>query len=89
MDSIATASANLNQADERLGFFRSRMLPYFPFIDLTPDMTSSYLRQNRPFLFQAIQTVAIFSTQGRLTQVEELKRILFTSALLEVQSNID
>lgn len=23
MDSIATASANLNQADERLGFFRS------------------------------------------------------------------
>jgi hypothetical protein len=89
INSIATASPLPNQADERLDFFRSRMLPYFPFIDLTPDMTSSYLRQNRPFLFQAIQTVAIFSTQERLTQVEELKRILFTSALLEVQSNID
>ena len=78
-----------NQADERLDFFRSQMLPYFPFINLTPDMTSSYLRQNRPFLFQAIYTVTIFSTQEKLIQVEELKRVLFTSALLEVQSNID
>ncbi|KAJ6140345.1 hypothetical protein N7471_006831 [Penicillium samsonianum] len=88
-DSIAIASPNSYQSEERLEFFRSRMLPYFPFIDLTPDMTSTYLRQNRPFLFQAIHTVTIFSTQERLTQVEELKRVLFTSALLEVQSNID
>ncbi|KAF5865073.1 hypothetical protein ETB97_005314 [Aspergillus alliaceus] len=65
------------------------MLPYFPFIDLTPDMTSQYLRQNRPFLLQAIHTVTIFSTEERLLQVEELKRLLFTSALLKVQSNID
>jgi hypothetical protein len=65
------------------------MLPSFPFIDLTPDMTSSYLRQNRPFLLQAIHTVTTFSTQERLPQVEELKRLLFTSALLQVQSNID
>ncbi|KAE8395520.1 putative C6 transcription factor [Aspergillus alliaceus] len=78
-----------NQADEPLNFFRSRMLPYFPFIDLTPDMTSQYLRQNRPFLLQAIHTVTIFSTEERLVQVEELKRLLFTSALLKVQSNID
>ncbi|KAJ5961233.1 uncharacterized protein N7479_008383 [Penicillium vulpinum] len=78
-----------NQADERLNFFRSRMLPYFPFINLTPDMTSWYLRQNRPFLFQAIHTVTTFSTQERLIQVEELKRLLFTSALIKVESNID
>ncbi|KAJ6001917.1 hypothetical protein N7499_002215 [Penicillium canescens] len=78
-----------NQADERLDFFRSRLLPSFPFMDLTPDMTSWYLRQNRPFLFQAIHTVATFSTQERLSHVEELKRLLFTSAFLKVQSNID
>ncbi|OQD92492.1 hypothetical protein PENSOL_c041G03361 [Penicillium solitum] len=87
--SLPSSVPSPNQADERLDFFRSRMLPYFPFISLTPDMTSSYLRQNRPFLFQAIYTVTIFSIQERLTQVEELKRVLFTSALLEVQSNID
>ncbi|KAL3480219.1 hypothetical protein BJX99DRAFT_36825 [Aspergillus californicus] len=78
-----------NQADERLNFFRSRMLPFFPFIDLTPDMTSWYLRQHRPFLFQAIHTVTTFSTQERLVQVEELKRLLFTSALLNTESSID
>jgi hypothetical protein len=65
------------------------MLPFFPFIDLTPNMTTWYLRQNRPFLFQAIHTVTTFSTQERLPKIEELKHVLFTSALLEVQSNID
>ncbi|EAW17058.1 Zn(II)2Cys6 transcription factor domain-containing protein [Aspergillus fischeri NRRL 181] len=87
--SLSTPAPSPNQADERLNFFRSRMLPSFPFIDLTPDITSCYLRQNRPFLLQAIHTVTTFSTQERLTQVEELKHLLFTSALLQVQSNID
>ncbi|PKX91323.1 fungal specific transcription factor domain-containing protein [Aspergillus novofumigatus IBT 16806] len=87
--SLSTPAPSPNQADERLDFFRSRMLPSFPFIHLAPDMTSCYLRQNRPFLLQAIHTVTTFSTQERLTQVEELKHLLFTSALLQVQSNID
>ncbi|KAI9046237.1 C6 transcription factor [Aspergillus affinis] len=79
----------LNYAEERLDYFLSRMLPSFPFIHLTPDMTSWYLRQNRPILFHAINTVTTFSTQERLAQVEELKHLMFTSALLKVQSNID
>ncbi|GFF74811.1 hypothetical protein CNMCM6936_001766 [Aspergillus lentulus] len=86
---LFTPAPSPNRVDERLDFFRSRMLPSFPFIDLNPEMTSCYLRQNRPFLLQAIQTVTTFSTQERFTQVEELKRTLFTSALLQVQSNID
>ncbi|KAJ5368966.1 uncharacterized protein N7496_008726 [Penicillium cataractarum] len=86
---LSHSTPSLIRADDRLSFFRSRMLPFFPFIDLAPDMTSWYLRQSRPFLFQAIHTVTTFSTQERLVQLEELKRVLFTSALLEVQSNID
>ncbi|CAI7653043.1 unnamed protein product [Penicillium glandicola] len=86
---LSPSTPSPNQADERLNFFRSRMLPSFPFINLTPDMTSWYLRQNKPFLFQAIHTVTTFSTQERLIQVEELKRLLFTSALIKVESNID
>ncbi|KAJ5814316.1 uncharacterized protein N7503_001066 [Penicillium pulvis] len=86
---LSISASSPNPADERLNFFRYRMLPYFPFIDLTPGMTSSYLRRNRPVLFQAIHTVTTFSTQERLAQVEELKHLLFTSTLLKVQSNID
>lgn len=78
-----------NHEDEQINFFRSRMLPSFPFINLTPDMTSWYLRQSRPVLYQAIQTVTTFSTQERLTHVEVLKHLVFTSAFLKVQSNID
>jgi hypothetical protein len=80
---------SLREAEECLEFFRSQMLPYFPFINLTPDITAWQLHQNRPFLFQAILTITTFSTQKRLARIEDLKRILFTSALLEVQSNID
>ncbi|PGH09548.1 hypothetical protein GX51_00654 [Blastomyces parvus] len=87
--SLSPSTPPLCQTDERLKFFRSRMLPYFPFINLSPDIRSGYLRQKRPILFQAIYTVTTFSTQEKLVQIEELKRLLFTSALLKVQSNID
>ncbi|KFY95409.1 hypothetical protein V500_02801 [Pseudogymnoascus sp. VKM F-4518 (FW-2643)] len=77
------------QEEECLKFFRSQMLPYFPFINLNPDIQAWKLHQNRPFLFQAILAVTTFSTEKRLARIEDLKRILFTSALLEVQSSID
>ncbi|GAB1192037.1 hypothetical protein APSETT444_001221 [Aspergillus pseudonomiae] len=77
-----------DQPDEQLEYFQTRMLPYFPFIDLT-ETTTHDLRQNRPFLLRAIHTVTTLSTQERLIQVEELKRLLFTSALLKVESSID
>lgn len=78
-----------HQTEESLEFFRSQMLPYFPFINLTPDITAWHLRQNRPFLLQAILAVTTFSSQKRLAHIEDLKRVLFASAFLEVQSNID
>ena len=65
------------------------MLPCFPFINLTPDIIAWQLNQERPILFQAIVTVTTFSAEKKLARAEELKRILFTSALLNVQSNID
>lgn len=65
------------------------MLPSFPFINLTPDITAEQLRRNRPCLFRAILTVTTFSTQKKLALAEDLKRLLFTSALVGVQSSID
>ncbi|KAI1750361.1 hypothetical protein F4782DRAFT_541578 [Xylaria castorea] len=77
------------QARKSLDFFRSRMLPCFPFINLAPELTTEQLQQNRPFLFQAILTVTAFSTQKRLALAEELRRLLFTSALVDAHSSID
>ncbi|GAW22291.1 hypothetical protein ANO14919_118270 [Xylariales sp. No.14919] len=77
------------QADQCLDFFRSRMLPCFPFISLPPDVTAEQLHRDRPFLLQAIRTVTTFSTQRKLALAEDLKRLFFASALVNVQSNID
>ncbi|KAL3467018.1 hypothetical protein BJX64DRAFT_249443 [Aspergillus heterothallicus] len=82
-------SAPSAHVDEKLDFFRFRMLPSFPFLDLGPAMTPAYLRQHRPVLLHAIHTVATFSIQDRLAKAEEMKRLLFTSAFLNAESNID
>lgn len=78
-----------DQAEESLRIFRSRMLPCFPFINLHPGLTARQLRQDRPFLFQAIITVTALSTQEKHTRSNELKRHIFTSALLNAESSID
>ncbi|CRG90356.1 hypothetical protein PISL3812_07400 [Talaromyces islandicus] len=77
------------EAEASFNFFRARMLPCFPFISLAPDVTVWQVRQHRPFLFQAIITVTTLSTQKKFARAEELKRLIFTSALLDVQSSFD
>lgn len=75
--------------EEHLNVFRSRMLPSFPFIALTDDVTPLSLQQDRPVLLQAIITVTTFSTRTKLPRIERLKSMLFTTALMETQSSMD
>lgn len=77
------------EAERSLAFFRSKMLPSFPFIDLPLTLTASQLRQDRPIFFQAIVTVTTLSIQQRLPRTERLKQAVFTSALTNAQSSID
>ncbi|SPQ26787.1 eebba2af-4534-4773-b12c-169dcb6c2276 [Thermothielavioides terrestris] len=77
------------ETEEALRFFRSQMLPCFPFLTLPPSLTGSQLRNDRPILFQAILTVTTFSAQRRLPRIEELKQLVFNSALMSSQSSMD
>ncbi|KAL2136856.1 hypothetical protein VTI74DRAFT_582 [Chaetomium olivicolor] len=77
------------EAEESLDFFRSKMLPCFPFLTLAPTLTASQLRNDRPVLFEAILTITTFSTQRRLPRIEALKQLVFTSALINTKSNVD
>ncbi|KAK4237808.1 hypothetical protein C8A03DRAFT_15696 [Achaetomium macrosporum] len=77
------------EAEKSLAFFRSEMLPSFPFLQLPPTITANQIRSDRPILFQAIVTVSTFSTQRRLPRIEELKQVIFTSAFIKTQSNVD
>ncbi|KAK3303727.1 uncharacterized protein B0T15DRAFT_541067 [Chaetomium strumarium] len=76
-------------AERSLAFFRSEMLPNFPFLNLAPTITVTQLRRDRPVLFQAIITVTTFSTRTRTPRIEALKETIFTSAFVETQSDID
>jgi hypothetical protein len=87
--SLFPSGASEKEEEECLVFFRSRMLPCFPFIVLAPGVTARQMRRDRPFLLQAILTVATFSTQKKLSRADKLKNYLFQSVLLDVESNID
>jgi hypothetical protein len=78
-----------SEAEESLTFFRCWMLPCFPFFILSPDTTARQMQEDRPFLLQAICTTTTFSAQKKIARAEDLKRALFTSAFLNVQSNTD
>ncbi|KUI69928.1 hypothetical protein VM1G_05379 [Cytospora mali] len=78
-----------HDAEICLQMFRSRFLPFFPFIHLAPNIPAQYLLMTRPVLMRAIMAVATPSTQQKLARGAELKRILAHATLLENQSNID
>ncbi|KAH0430635.1 hypothetical protein CcaCcLH18_07670 [Colletotrichum camelliae] len=56
--------------------FRSLMLPNFPFICFTPDMSFEKLQTERPFLCEAISCVAPPSASEKRMRARKLKRIL-------------
>lgn len=78
-----------NEADGYLNLFRNRMLPYFPFIYMSPGMTALELRRDRPFLFQAIVAVATPSTQHKVARIEVLKYVWAKFVMVENQSTTD
>lgn len=78
-----------HDAEICLQIFRSRFLPFFPFIHLAQNITAQQLLMTRPVLMRAIMAVATPSTQQKLARGAELKRILAHATLLENQSNID
>lgn len=78
-----------HDAETCLHMFRSRFLPFFPFIHLAPEVTAQHILMSRPLLMRAIMAVTTPSTGRKLARGAELKRILAHATLLESQSNID
>ena len=77
-----------DEAEVRLGCFRDEMLPYLPFMTLSPSMSARDLRQRYPFLWLCIMAItakspiqqaalshAVRSNLGRLMLVEGEKSL--------------
>nr|XP_036580114.1 C6 transcription factor [Colletotrichum truncatum]KAF6787946.1 C6 transcription factor [Colletotrichum truncatum] len=74
----ATNASELSVSSDvaKLQRFRSRMLPKFPFIHLSTEVTAEKLQLDRPFLFRAITCVASLPTHEKREHGHELKRVL-------------
>jgi len=84
---VSSTSEPLDQLPSTcLDIFRSRMLPYFPFIHLPLAMTASQLSRDRPMLLKAIICVTCLSPSERRTQGIELKRVFCEAAFLQEES---
>jgi hypothetical protein len=77
------------EAERYLADFRSRMLPYLPFIHLAPDLTAEQLRQERPFFLRAVVAVSSTSIRHKVEYGKELKNMLAQHCLVENRSSLD
>ncbi|KAL4812950.1 hypothetical protein BDW67DRAFT_178308 [Aspergillus spinulosporus] len=61
------------QAEEYLATFRGQLLPYFPCIHISPDMTAQQLRWMRPFTWLCIMSVTSKSASQRRALNDKIK----------------
>ncbi|KAH8888428.1 hypothetical protein GQ53DRAFT_843406 [Thozetella sp. PMI_491] len=85
--SPAAFEPSVEEVDEGLGIFRTRMLKFFPFLHLTDDI--QWLRQERPFLFLCIIAVSSKSTPRRFALCKEIKQTLAQRIFLDGQGLVN
>lgn len=77
------------QAQAHIDLFRLRMLPFFPFVHLPPDLGVHQLQRERPFFLRTIIAVTTLSIQQKLARARSIKHILAQKVIVENQSNTD
>lgn len=78
-----------HELQDCLETFRTKMLPSCPFVRISTPVSVKSLKRDRPFLLQAIATVATPSTQKKIDRGRELHRILSQELVTENRSTID
>lgn len=77
------------EAEAHLAVFRDKMLRFFAFLHLPPELSAQHLQQEQHLLFRAILTVTVSSTQQRLLRGGELKKLIAQAAFVETQAHMD
>ncbi|CAK7265198.1 hypothetical protein SEPCBS57363_001458 [Sporothrix epigloea] len=81
----------LAEADLSLDRFRTTMLPYFPFVNLPPDLTAAQLRRNRPALWLSIMSVTCqrVPTHTQLARNTHLRALFAHRIVFESEKSLD
>lgn len=83
------APATREEADELLLLFRERYLECFPCIYIPPDVTSSQLREEKPFVWFSIMMVASQTTALQFAMCAIWQKILGQKIVIEHDKQID
>lgn len=77
------------EAEEYLTSFHTYKSKYFPFVYISSTTTAQQLRQERPFLWLSIMTIASRSTSQQQILGSKIRHILAEEMLLKSGKNID
>ena len=77
------------EAEEYLTLFHTYKSTYFPFVHIPPTITAQQLRQERPFLWLCIMTIASKSTSQQQVLGSKIRETLALEMLLKSGQNID
>ena len=77
------------EAEQYLTTFHNHKSKYFPFVYIPPTTTAQQLRQERPFLWLCIMTIASRSTSQQQVLGSKIRHMLAQEMLLKSGQNID
>ena len=77
------------QADEYLASFRTHMLRFFPVVRLPSDMSSEQLKEEKPFLWLCIMSVACTSTSHQLVLGDSIRQIVGRELVYRGEKSMD
>jgi hypothetical protein len=77
------------EAEEYLSIFHTYKSKYFPFVCIPATTTAQQLRQERPFLWLCVMTIASRSTSQQQVLGSKIRHILAQEMLLNSGKNID
>ncbi|KAK6956736.1 hypothetical protein Daesc_002016 [Daldinia eschscholtzii] len=88
-DHMTSYEPSLADAEEYLSNFKTYKLKYFPFVNITSNMTANQLRQERPFLWLCIMAIGSKSTLQQQILGRKIRETVAQEMVIKSTKNID
>ncbi|KIN06912.1 hypothetical protein OIDMADRAFT_150163 [Oidiodendron maius Zn] len=77
------------ELEEYLETYRTKMVPYFPIVCISPNVMVGELKKERPFLFLVIRAICSKNLDRQAALVRDVKKVLGREMLLEGTKTLD
>jgi hypothetical protein len=77
------------EAEAYVVFFRTKMLPFFPFLHLPPELSAQRLGQDRHALLRCIIAMVSPVSELRLARLLDVKQMISQKVVVQCESSLD